>query len=136
MSFLVVRVVTCFGFGSVLLACACSRSPTEPVKEATPPAASPSSTDQARPAPTLAAPPSTGASVPVAVADAASPAPSASAGPSPGARVKHPIGGMDGCLEMYSACDANGRCTSAPFHLECGREGRVPGGDLLRCECP
>ncbi|MFO0566350.1 MAG: hypothetical protein U0263_11845 [Polyangiaceae bacterium] len=44
---------------------------------------------------------------------------------------------MPTCLEMYSACNPDGRCTSAPFHLGCGEEGQVPGGgDWLRCECP
>jgi hypothetical protein len=45
------------------------------------------------------------------------------------------------CLEMYSACspDPNGgqRCTSAPYHLDCGQTGTVPnGGDKVRCVCP
>jgi len=72
--------------------------------------------------------------------------PSEPNGPTPtkrpprGARVVHPLTpDMDGCLEMYSACGPEPsarRCTSAPFHLDCGASGRVPNGDLLFCECP
>ncbi|MEZ4449083.1 MAG: hypothetical protein R3B09_06355 [Nannocystaceae bacterium] len=71
------------------------------------------------------------------------PADSATAGADPGPRPAdvqrdlHPRG-PDGslCLEMYSVCDREGRCTSGSFTLECGEIGTIPGGDRVRCVCP
>ncbi len=94
----------------------------------------------AAPVPPAVVVPPAAATASSGVAVPASPTPAV---PPKGARVLHPIGGsMEGCLEMYSACgpDPEGkgqRCTSAPFNLNCGASGKVPGGtELLFCACP
>jgi len=67
-------------------------------------------------------------------------APTASAKPRVPTRKIHPLSpDMPNCLEMYTACkpsDQGPLCTSAPFHLNCGEIGTVPGGDTLECVCP
>lgn len=53
-----------------------------------------------------------------------------------GARVLRPTLGGE-CVEMYSACDAGGTCTSARFALGCGEQGRIPdrARSFVFCDC-
>src|SRR5688500_6429396 len=60
-----------------------------------------------------------------------------------GARIIRPLSaGILNCIEMYSVCTpdpAGGppSCTSAHYHLACGRSGHVPGStETLYCACP
>jgi hypothetical protein len=41
------------------------------------------------------------------------------------------------CYDMYSVCSRGelGRCTSAPYHLNCGVTGQLPTGDWATCVC-
>jgi hypothetical protein len=52
-------------------------------------------------------------------------------------RELHPLAGGPSCVEMYTVCDAQRRCTSASFFLDCGQSGALPStGERLRCVCP
>lgn len=129
--------------GALFLACTAPSEPTKPAAPTAPP--TPTAVT-----PPVAPTPPTPPVAPVAPIPPTSPVaptpptpPAAPATPPPplaGHRDIHPRGG-DMCLEMYSACspDPNGgqRCTSAPYHLDCGQTGQVPnGGDKVRCVCP
>lgn len=53
------------------------------------------------------------------------------------AREIHPLAGASECLEMYSHCDENDPCTSAPLSVACGEVAQVPGSrEVVSCVCP
>ena len=53
------------------------------------------------------------------------------------AREIHPLAGASECLEMYSDCDENDQCTSAPLSVACGEVAQVPGSrEAVSCVCP